>query len=352
MLLSDHLPKNILVIDLRYIGDCLFIMPFLRNLKANFPNARVSALVNEGGDPLLRLLPEVSEVIVVKRKEIKGKWGVFKFMQLLKDIRKRKFDTVIVVPQSDRPTIIAYASGAKIRIGFLSKSWWRNSLLTLRLKYDHEKNFHLIEHHLQILADLGLKIFNEELSLLIPDEHIRAITSKYPLLKEKNKRSIIIHPGARGHLRQWGEDNFAEVINAFSEEYRIFLIGGQSEKDIIRQVQDKLIRPPDIVATELNLIEFASLCTLSDLFIGNDSAPIHIAAATGMFVIGLYGPTLPMFCRPWTEKSLLFDISKLQCRQCEQEICLAPKEKACIDEIKPEQVIEGVKGVLNRMQYS
>lgn len=349
MLLSDYLPKNILVIDLRYIGDCIFMIPLIRNLKANFPNARISALVNEGGDSLLRLIPEVFEVITVKRREIKGKWGAIKFLHLLKDIRRRNFDVAIVVPQSDRPTIIAFASGAKIRIGYISDSWWRNRLLTHKIKYDSNNNPHLIEYNLQIISDLSLKIYDRGLSIKVPEENIKAIAKRYAIPETRDKQSIIIHPGARGFLRQWGADNFAEVINAFSEKYRIYLIGGHSEDNIIKEIYHKLIRPPHITSTELNLIEFASLCSLSDLFIGNDSAPIHIAAATGMFVIGLYGPTLPKFCKPWTERSLLFDISSLPCRQCEQDKCLSPIIKACIDVIKPEQVIEGVKSVLRKI---
>lgn len=346
MLLSDYPSKNIVVIDLRYIGDCLFLIPLIRNLKINLQDAKITAVVNEGGESLLRLIPEIHEVIAVKRREIKGRLGVIKFLHLLRDIRSRNFDTAIVVPHSDRPTIIAFASGAKTRIGYISDSWWRNSLLTHKLKYDRENNPHLIEYNLQILTDLGLKIYDRGLSIKLPEEDITAISKRYAIPKTRDKKSIIIHPGARGFLRQWGADNFAEVINAFSEKYRIYLIGGPSEDNIIKEIHKKLTRQPAIISTELNLIEFSSLCSLSDVFIGNDSAPIHIAAATGMFVAGLYGPTLPKFCRPWTEKSLLFDVSRLTCRQCEQDKCLSPIIKACIDEIKPEQVIEGVKSVL------
>ncbi len=349
MLLSDYSSKNIVVIDLRYIGDCIFLIPLIRNLKANLHDAKITAVVNEGGESLLRLIPEIHKVIAVKRKEIKGRLGVIKFLHLLMDIRRRNFDTAIVVPHSDRPTIIAFVSGAKIRIGFLSDSWWRNTLLTHKLKYDSENNPHLIEYNLQILTDLGLKIFDNSLSIQVPDQHVIAISRKYTILQKKDKKSIIIHPGARGFLRQWGADKFAQVINAISEKYRIYLIGGPSEDNIVKEIHKKLTRQPAIISTELNLVEFASLCSLSDLFIGNDSAPIHIAAATGIFVVGLYGPTLPKFCKPWTERSLLFDTSRLPCRQCEQDKCLSPIIKACIDEIKPEQVIEGVRSVLSKL---
>lgn len=323
------------------------MIPLIRNLKANLQEANISALVTEGGDSLLRLLPEISEVISFKRKEIKGRWGLIKFIHLLKYIRNKNFDTVIVIPQSDRPTIIAFASGAKIRIGYESDSWWRNRLLTHKLKYNHEKNSHLVEHNLQILTDLGLEIYDSEISINIADQYISSISKKFNIPPKRDGKSILIHPGARGYLRQWGSENFAKVINVFSDDHRIYLIGGPSEENIIKEIAKMLKRTPNIMSAQLNIIEYAALCSLSDIFIGNDSAPIHIAAATGMFVVGLYGPTLSKFCRPWTDRRLLFDISTLQCRQCEQDKCLNSKVKACINEIKPEDVIEGLRKILN-----
>jgi len=61
--------KKILVINLRYIGDTIWMYPFLRNLKLNFPRAEITALVNEGGEIFLKLLPDVSEVIALEKKD-------------------------------------------------------------------------------------------------------------------------------------------------------------------------------------------------------------------------------------------------------------------------------------------
>lgn len=348
MLVSGYTSNNIVIIDLRYIGDCLFLIPLIRNLKANLKEAKISAIVNKGGESLLKLIPEVYEVITVDRKEIKGRLGLLKFIKFLNEIRRKKFDTAIVVPFSDRSTIIAFSSGAKVRIGYRSNSWWRDRLLTHRLNYENKKYIHLIEHNLKILTELNLKIYDKELSLKMPEEEVKKLLAKYPILSKSDKKSIVVHPGARGFLRQWGSENFAKVINAFSNKFRIYLVGGPTEYNLVHEISRKLQKEPDIISVDLSLTEFASLCSLSDLFIGNDSAPIHIAAATGIFVIGLYGPTLPVFCKPWTNKSLLFDVSTLYCRPCKQERCLAPTLKACINEIKPETVIEAMKKLLEQ----
>lgn len=337
--------KKILVINLRYIGDTLWMYPFIKNLKLNLPHAEISALINEGGEVFLKLLPELSEVIVLQRKAIKGRYGFGKFIRFLIQIRKKRFDTAIMLTNSDRPTIISFISGAATRIGYESDSWWRRVLLTKKCKWDSNKNPHMIEHHLQILTELGLKIYDTSLTIEVPNNIIEKTIERFSVLKTRNKKSILVHPGSRNHLRQWGVKNFAEVINSISEQYRIFLIGGPSEKHIIEDIMNNLKKSPDIVSTDVDLLEFAALCKHSDLFIGNDSAPIHIAAATGVFVIGIYGPTLSKYCGPWTDKRALFDMSTVPCRPCEQDECINQEKQACLNIVTPGMIIDKVVNI-------
>lgn len=340
--------KKILVINLRYIGDTIWMYPFIRNLKLNLPDAEITAMVNEGGEIFLKLLPEVSEVITVLRKEIKGRLGIVKFIRLMAEIRKKKFDAVFVLSSSDRPTIIGFISGAGVRVGFKHESWWRAHLLTDRFLWDYEKNPHMIEYYLQALTDAGLKVYDRSLTIDVPESAIRGITERFGLLKRGDKKTIIVHPGARTELRQWGAERFAGVINAVAEDHTVFLIGGPQEESVVRDVLKRLKRPPEIVSTELSLLEFAALCKFGHLFVGNDSAPIHIAAATGLFVIGIYGPTLSKYCGPWTDRRALFDLSTLPCRMCDQDVCTNQEKQACISIITPEMVINKIGEVFNK----
>jgi heptosyltransferase III len=341
--------KKILVINLRYIGDTIWMYPFIRNLKLNLPGAEISALVNKGGEVFLELMPELSEVIAFERKEIKGKGGFLKFIRFLKELRNKNFEAVFVLSNSDRPNIIGFASGAKIRIGFESDNWWRGFLLTNRFRWDIDKNPHMIEYYLQALTDAGFTVHDRRFTIDVPDSEIKKIIEKFSILKTRDKKSVLVHPGARTKLRQWGVEKFSEVINSVGDRYRIFLIGGPDEDDIIQDMLNKLKKPPDIVSTNLNLLEFAALCKFSDLFIGNDSAPIHIAAATGLFVIGIYGPTLSKHCGPWTDKKVLFDISTVPCRLCGQDKCIYPEKQACLNIITPKMVIDKIDEIVEKI---
>lgn len=339
--------RNILVINLKYIGDTIWMYPLIKNLRYNIPDAKISALVNEGTEAFLKLLPELHEVIGLRRKEMKSKAGYLKFAGFLRDIRKRSFDSVIILSNSDRPTLIALATGASVRIGLESDSWWRAHLLTHKFQWDHERNPHMIEQHLQLLTDSGLHLYDTRLTITVPDAVVNTVKERFPVVQKQERKAVLIHPGSRTRFRQWGSGNFAAVINALADRYRIFLVGGPGEQGIIKEIIEELHRSPDLVTTDLNLLEFAALCTFSDLFIGNDTAPIHIAAGVGVFVIGMYGPTFSRNCGPWTEKRALFDVSTLPCRPCRQEECCGPSFRACIEEITPEMVIKKAREVLS-----
>ena len=161
-----------------------------------------------------------------------------------------------------------------------------------------------------------------------------------------NKKTVIVHPGARLPLRQWGAENFIKVINELAGSYRIILAGGPGDSEIVDMVLKGLDRPPDAITTDTTLAEFAALCSISDIFIGNDSAPIHIAAGAGAFVVGIYGPTLAKHCAPWTDRKLIFDDETVPCKLCKQERCTGKEFKACFKEITPEVVLRKLSEVL------
>lgn len=336
--------KKILVINLKYIGDTVWMLPFIKNLKLNLPDAEISALINTGSEVFLKLMPELSEVIGLERKEIKGKWGFLRLIRFLKEIRDKNFDAVFVLSNSDRPTIIGFASGAKIRIGFKTDNWWRGLLLTKRIRWNANKSPHMSEYNLQALTDVGLKIYDKIPTIDVPNSVIERITNKFSILRTRDRKSILVHPGARGRPRQWGVEKFADVINSLGNCYKIFLIGGPHDAGIVHAISSKLKSPPDIVSTDLELLEFAALCKLSDLFVGNDSAPIHIAASVGLFVIGIYGPTLSKHCYPLTDKKVLFE-GMAPCKPCKQDKCINQEEYACLNMVKPGMVVDKIKEV-------
>jgi len=329
---------------MRYIGDTIWMYPFIKNLKLNIPEARITALINEGA-PLLELMPEVSEVIAVPRKELKGKGGLKRYLRLLGEVRSKRFDTVFVLSNNDRSTFITLVSGAKRRIGYLSGSRVREAMLTERYKWRPEGDHHMVRYILQLLTHSGLEIKDKTLRIPVPEEMRALIRKRFSITG--GRKTVMVHPGSRLPLRQWGAKNFGRVIDGLAPECRIILAGGPGDRETVDEVAKGLKRPPDVITTDTTLVEFAALCSLTDVFIGNDSAPIHIAAATGAFVIGIYGPTIASHCAPWTDRKLVFDDESVPCKLCKQDRCTAEEVQLCFKSITPEAVLKGARKVLS-----
>jgi ADP-heptose:LPS heptosyltransferase len=341
--------KHILVIKLRYLGDSIWMLPFVENLKQNLPCVRLSVLVNKGTEAFFYNCQSVDNVIPFPRNEVKnGLRGVIRFLSFLRDIRRLKPDAVIELTDADRPAIISFLSGANIRIGYNNENRWRNHMYThiIRSRINVK---HMVEYHLDVLRELGMKIYDDSIKIHIYETAFKSLREKAPSVFHNNgKKKVIIHPGARNALRQWGPENFAYLCNALSDTYRTFLIAGPGEGAILKEVLRYMKIQPEIYLNNLSLYEFAALCELCDIFIGNDSGPIHIASAK-TFTIGIYGPTLPELAGPWTQKKLIFDPGPLPCRPCRQDRCSNIEFKACISRIKPEEVVEKIKEFLNTL---
>jgi ADP-heptose:LPS heptosyltransferase len=340
--------KNILIVKLRYIGDSIWMLPFVDNLKQNLPDARITVLVNEGTEAFFINRPTVDSLIVLPRRKMKGKLsGFFRALSFLSYVRGLRPDVVIELTDNDRAAIISYFSGAKIRISYNNENKWRRKLYT---HFCSTKIFtkHMVDYNLDILREFGIQIYDSSIKINVPPDAVNSLKIKCPSVFETvpGKKKIVIHPGSRTPLRQWGIRNFAYVNDALSNKYRVFLVAGPQEKGLLSEVYRAARIKPEICTSELNLYEFAALCGVSDMFIGNDSGPIHIASAK-TFTVGIYGPTVSNIVAPWTDRKFIFEGSKLYCRPCRQDKCINDKFKACLDEIKPDNVAEKVLEMLS-----
>lgn len=342
--------KHILVINLKYLGDSIWMLPFVENLKANLPDIKLSVLVNKGTEDFFYNCPAVDNVIPFPRNAIKNqRFGIIKFILFVRKLRKLKPDMVIDLTESDRAIILSYCSGAKIRISYKNEKSWRQWLLTHNI-HSPIYSKHMVDYYLDVLRELGLKIYDDKIKINLPEDAFYSLKNKFPAVfgHDMTKKKVIVHPGARNSLRQWGAERFALLCDALAEKCRIFLVAGPPESGILNEVAGSMKTQPEICSSELNLYELAALCELSDMFIGNDSGPIHIASAK-TFTVGIYGPTIPEFVSPWTDRKLIFDCGSLPCRPCRQDKCLNAEFKACLKMIRPEAVIEKIMETLKTL---
>lgn len=336
--------RRILVIKLRYIGDSLWTLPFLANLADNVPGAEIAVLVPRGAEGFFRRLPHVHRLFSYTGPgRNAGISSVPGFLSLVRDLRRYGPDTVIDLTDSDRPALLAYLSGARLRITYTPYDKPRNLLFTHVVR--PPRGCHMLGYHLDFLRSLGLRVFDERILLPADPDATERLLGRIPALGGTDGRKrIVVHPGARVPLREWGAEKFARLIDSLGKRYRVFLVAGPGEDGVLQEVARQLHVHVDVCPTDLGVDEFAALCGEVDLFVGNDSGPIHIAA-TRTFVVGMYGPNTDELAGPWTEDKRVFGVEGLSCRPCDQKKCVNPEYKACLERISPEEVAAAIRDI-------
>ena len=158
--------------------------------------------------------------------------------------------------------------------------------------------------------------------------------------QETQPLRIGINPGADRPEKRWSPENHASVADRLSElrGAKIFVFGGPGEEHLADRIEKAMKHPVTNLAGKLSLNELAYVISRLDLFVTNDSGPMHIAAAVKTPVVALFGPEDPVYTRPYTSPDLYRIVQKeLDCRPCTNKRCDRP---ICMESLKPEDVLQ------------
>ncbi len=342
---SSNLPlklkeaKKILIVRLRLIGDVLMTTPSLRILRNALPDAEIYYLVEPPQDELLKGNPDINELMIVKRDA-----SLRELLNIIKKIRKEKFDIAIDFHGGPRASFLTLFSGAKFRVGYNYSP--RRVFYHLRIERGVKEGYiHSVINQFNLLRGLGIE--SEEIPPLFMPEMEDWERKKFnDSLEEKgleNKNFVVMHVSAGNQYREWGIENWKiliEMISCRKNDLKIALIG--SEKDLIYEDHLKF---PNVVSFigNLNLREVRELIKRSLLFVGPDSGPMHIASTTETPLIAIFGPTIPSVFGPWKKNAIIIEGST-NCRPCNQKKC--DYNFRCINKIKPEIVFGEIEKIL------
>ncbi len=335
-------PKKILIIRPDRIGDVVLTIPMIHVLKKHFPSAEVNILVREYTSPLLKNLEDLQNTFVLKEHN-----GKIDFFGNLKILREENFDCAFVVHSKFLLSLILFLSKIKIRIG-TGYRWY--SFLFNKKIFEHRKygTNHELLHNINMLKAIGIDESideeNVQYKIQVDDE------SKQKAIKElanthfdKNKKTVIIHPGSGGSSK----DLPFSKIKAFSSllaqhlNLNVILTGSKSE---IKMCNDIAIVNKEIInlAGKFNLSELTAMISLSDMFVANSTGPIHIAAALGKHVVGFYPKVKSCSQKRWgpfTNKKMIFE-PEIDCNNCTIKQC---EKLKCMDSINVEKIFNEMK---------
>ena len=334
---------KILLIRLRRIGDVVMTTPAIAALKQALPGASLSYIVEEPYARLVQGNPNLDNVIALPPGQ-----NFVGFLRFCRQIRREKYDAVIDFHGGPRASVLAFLSAAKLKVGYELK--YKNFIYDIRIPRSRRDGyFHSVESHLNLVKALGLAVGEPPPPLFIPpaqkeeEEKVERFWTENRLAGAK---VAVLHIGAGNEFRDWGADNFIELANRLTglAGVRIILVGSAKDLEKEEEIQRKSRMPLLSLVGKANLIELREVIRRASLFVGPDSGPMHIAAATSTPIVALFGPTLPENFAPWQAKAILIQ-KDLECRPCKQRRCLT-EDFRCLRSIEPTEVYEACQKFL------
>jgi len=328
--------RNILVIKLRYVGDVLLATPVLRALRDRFPDARITMAVNAGTEDVLRWNRDLDEVMVLRRG------GLREELRFLRDLRRRKFDLVIDLTDGDRPAFLSRWTGAATRIGFNREERWRGAFYTSVV--GPTPDLHRIDRNLEALRPLGIepKAATPELRLSAEeDQHAAGLLREVGAADTRGRITrplIMLHPGARYWFKSWPIERFAALADRLVDTYggRVLIGGSEQDQTAASGIAGAARSTPINLAGRAGLLTFAAIVKQCAVFVGNDNGALHVAAAVGTPVVGLFGPSNPREWGPRGDRVAVL-YKGLDCRACFHPTC-ERGEGNCMRQISVDEV--------------
>ncbi|MBE3599586.1 MAG: glycosyltransferase family 9 protein [Limnochordaceae bacterium] len=280
--------RKILVIQLCPLGDTLFGTPAIRALRRRFPGAHIADLTWSSNREILEGNPHLDRLITCP--------GPLKLPRILSELVEEDFDAVVAL--SHVGSWLTLFTGASVRAGFNSQTLgWS---YTVRVPDRRER--HAVDYCLDVVAALGAEPDGRTMDLPLPDEHRRWAHETLARHRSRPPLRVAIHPGGRHfQAKRWPAEGFAYVADYLEGQYgaQVILVGGRDDVGLAHAiVQATRLAQPLVVAGQAGIKQTAAILQQSDLFIGNDSAPMHMAVAVGTPVVALFGPTNPDNFRP------------------------------------------------------
>ncbi len=344
-------PRNILFVRLSAIGDVANCLPALRLLKKNFPEARITWAAEQPSAGLLRGDPDIDEVFVVRRREwtyglvnpvnAAGMAAGFGYL------RSRRFDVTLDFQGNLRSGVVTIASGARVRIGFTCGrvKEYSHVFCTRHVPLTRTA-MHRIRKNLTLLGALGIEPEEMPAGLRVGADEAGTAGDFLQRQGLGGKRLVVLHPGVSkfGAFKQWSPEGFGEVARrlADSKGTAVVVSWGPGERKLAEKVVELSGGAALLGPKPHGLRELAYLLGECTMFVGGDTGPLHIAAATGTPVVAIFGPKDPDIYGPAGNGHQVVR-KELECSPCVLRTCPNPR---CMKLITADEVYDACMRIL------
>jgi heptosyltransferase-3 len=355
-------PDRILIIAMRYLGDVLLTTPLIRSIRRAYPKARLDVLVYSNTAAMLEGNPDIDNVITTPNRP-----NGSDYRDLIRTLFRR-YDLAVVTQTGDRPFLYGLIA-APTRIGAVpsrrESGWWKRLFMARWVEFD-DLDTHTVLQHLRLAGLLEIPSCFE----LVPPQTVagRKVAEGDESMLPAAPYAVL-HPYPQWTYKRWTVDGWVEVGRYLNSLGLAVVLSGSpaaDEREYVSAIADRLPAGTVNLAGRLSLAELGGLIAGARLFVGPDTGITHLAAAVGVPVIALYGPTNPVKWAPWPYgyrqrsnpfrktgsqrvNNIRFIQGEAECVPCHQEGCDRHRNSRsrCLDNLSGETVRQAIAEILD-----
>jgi len=331
--------KHVLIIKLRAIGDVLLSTPVVENLKKEYPHLEIDFLTEKFAAEVLTDNPWITNIIPFSKKTQSS-------FELIRLVRKRKYDVVIDLFGNPRTALITRLSGAKYRIGFpfRGRAYAYTDYVNPR-----GGEVHNVEFNLDVLKHFEIPITSRHPFFPLSNKEIQFADDFFSHNKLSGKMIIGINASGGWYTKKWPLPSFAKLIDTISShgQYEFVLFWGPGEYDDAVMIQ-KNVKAATHLIPKTTLKEMGALLQRCSYLISNDSGPMHIAASLDVPTLGTFGPTNPHLQGPYGERNVWVRNERLDCLECNLTKC--PIGNVCMSDLSVDVVYSAFQKLIKKNQ--
>lgn len=344
--------RSILVVRLSAIGDVVHALPVLGALRALFPGARLGWIVEELSAPLLENHPDLDKVYVVPKKRWKKDFRRLFLPEIrpfFQQVRADGWDVAIDLQGLSKSGLVAWASGAPVRIGYGDKDGREiNKLFTNRKVVPPAGATHVVERNLALLRGLGVEPPMDAPGRMgITDAEQEAVRGRLAACGWDGGSPLgALNPGAGWPSKRWPAEGFAGLGTELYRHRGLvpLVLWGPGEEALRDAVADGLraAGTPVVVAPPTTVRELAVVISICAHFVGGDTGPTHMAGLLGIPLASVFGASDGARNRPWpVAAGPVVQRTELDCCPCWKTACplTGEQELQCLRGLDADRVL-------------
>ncbi len=352
--------NKILIINPHGIGDVLFTTPVISNLHRAYPQARIVYIGNRRTAALLSRNPKINKVWPYERDEFIAVYRrnpiafMRKWIDFVQDIRKERFDCVFDFSLNSAFGFAAFICGIPKRIGYDYRG--RGRFLTHKMILQGYENRHVIEYYLDLLRHVGVSAVDAEMELpLTAEDAAWALAWMKQNGIDQGKPLVAVIPGGgaswgtQAKNKRWPAVSYADLVSKIIADLNVavILMGDAQEEQLCADVARLSSFPLYSAVGQTSIVQMAALLKQCRMAVVNDGGPLHVAVASGVKTVSIFGPVDEHVYGPFPMDGHRVVKKGLPCQPCYRRFRQAScTHLSCLKDLSVEDVFNQIERLL------